>query len=99
MIKTQSIEFLSYSRDSYFLKNQIEYDQSYQFFNNKKLANELQLTAKSSDYKDIQLMSFSNPEKRLGNLRVTRLQNESSSKELWFYELTWSELPVLKKPY
>ena len=37
-------------------------------------------------------MSFSDPEKKLGNLRVTRLQNENNSKELWFYELTWSEI-------
>ena len=28
----------------------------------------------------------------MGNLRVTRLQNENNSKELWFYELTWSEI-------
>jgi len=58
----------------------------------EKLSNELKLTAKSSNYKDIQLMSFSDPEKKLGNLRVTRLQNENSSRELWFYELTWSEI-------
>ncbi|MGZ8902409.1 MAG: hypothetical protein ACXW0H_02530 [Methylobacter sp.] len=58
----------------------------------EKLSNELKLTAKSSNYKDMQLMSFSDPEKRLGNLRVTRLQNENSSRELWFYELTWSEI-------
>ena len=37
-------------------------------------------------------MSFSDPDKKLGNLRVTRLQNENNSKELWFYELTWSEI-------
>jgi hypothetical protein len=58
----------------------------------EKLSNELKLTAKSSSYKDIQLMSFSDPEKKLGNLRVTQLQNENTSKELWFYELTWSEI-------
>ena len=58
----------------------------------EKLANELKLTAKSSNYKDMQLMSFSDPEKKLGNLRVSRLQNENSSRELWFYELTWSEI-------
>ena len=58
----------------------------------EKLAKELKLTAKSSNYKDIQMMSFSDPEKKLGNLRVTRLQNENSSKELWFYEVTWSEI-------
>ena len=58
----------------------------------EKLANELKLTAKASAYKDIQLMSFSDPEQKLGNLRVTRLQNENSSQGLWFYELTWSEI-------
>jgi len=58
----------------------------------EKLSNQLKLTAKSSSFKDIQLMSFSDPEKKLGNLRVTRLQNENKSKELWFYELTWSEI-------
>jgi hypothetical protein len=58
----------------------------------EKLAGELKLTAKSSYFKDIQLMSFSDPEKKLGNLRVIRLQNENNSKELWFYELTWSEI-------
>jgi hypothetical protein len=30
-------------------------------------------------------------------LRVTRLQNENSSKELWFYELTWSEITRAQK--
>ena len=58
----------------------------------EKLSNQLKLSAKSSSFKDIQLMSFSDPEKKLGNLRVTRLQNENKSKELWFYELTWSEI-------
>ncbi len=62
-----------------------------------KLVDELKLTAKSSTYKDIQLMSFSDPEKRLGNLRVSRLQNEDSSRELWFYELTWSEITRAQK--
>ena len=63
----------------------------------EKLAHELKLTAKASAYKDIQLMSFSNPDKKLGNLRVTRLQNENSSQELWFYELTWSEITRAQK--
>ncbi len=58
----------------------------------EKLANELHLTAKSSSYKDIKLMSFSDPEEKLGDLRISRLQNENGSKELWFYELTWSEI-------
>ena len=58
----------------------------------EKLAKELKLTAKESNYKEIQLMSFSDPDQKLGNLRVTRLQNEDNSKDLWFYELAWSEI-------
>ncbi|WP_262964680.1 hypothetical protein [Methylobacter psychrophilus] len=58
----------------------------------EKLANELHLTAKSSSYKDIKLMSFSDPEEKLGDLRISRLQDENGNKELWFYELTWSEI-------
>ena len=58
----------------------------------EKLAKELNLSAKVSNYKEIQLMSFSDPDEKLGNLRVTRLQNADSSKELWFYELAWSEI-------
>jgi hypothetical protein len=55
----------------------------------EKLATELKLTAKASTFKDIKLMSANEP---LGELRITRLQNENNSKELWFYELTWSEI-------
>ncbi len=55
----------------------------------EKLAKELKVTAKISNYKDIKLMSSNDP---LGELRVTRLQNENNSKELWFYELSWSEI-------
>jgi hypothetical protein len=55
----------------------------------EKLAKELKVTAKISNYKDIKLMSANDP---LGELRVTRLQNENNSKELWFYELSWSEI-------
>ena len=55
----------------------------------EKLAAELKLTAKASTYKDIKLMSANEP---LGELRISRLQNENNSKELWFYELTWSEI-------
>ncbi len=57
-----------------------------------KLSKELKLTAKASRYKDIQLMSFSDPDKKLGNLRVSRLQNHEATKDMWFYELTWSEI-------
>ena len=62
----------------------------------EKLAKELKLTAKVSNYKEIQLMSSSEPEDRLGHLRVTRLQ-DAGGKELWFYELTWSEITRSQK--
>lgn len=62
-----------------------------------KLSKQLKMTAKSTQYKDIKLMSFSNVDQKLGNLRVTRLQNQESNKELWFYELTWSEITKDKK--
>ena len=58
----------------------------------EKLAKELDISAKVSNYKNIKLFSSLAPDKDLGNLRITRFQNENTSKELWFYELTWSEI-------
>jgi hypothetical protein len=63
----------------------------------EKLAKELGVTAKSSTYKDIQLVSPVEPEKNLGNLRITQLGNADGSKELLFYELTWSEITRAQK--
>lgn len=58
----------------------------------EKLAKALGVSDISSRYKDIALFSLLQPEKNLGNLRVVRLQNANKTKELWFYELTWSEI-------
>lgn len=63
----------------------------------EKLAKEVGVTAKSSTYKDIQLVSPVQPEKNLGNLRITQLKNADDSKELLFYELTWSEITRTQK--
>ena len=63
----------------------------------EKLAKELDVTAKSSTYKDIQLVSPVEPEQNLGNLRITQLKNADGSKELLFYELTWSEITRSQK--
>ncbi|MSP28317.1 MAG: hypothetical protein EXR80_07885 [Methylococcales bacterium] len=63
----------------------------------EKLAKELDVAAKSSTYKDIQLVSPVQPEKNLGNLRITQLKNADGSKELLFYELTWSEITRAQK--
>ncbi len=58
----------------------------------EKLAAQLDLTVRSKRYKDISLTSFRDQDKKLGNLRVTRLLNKQRSKELLLYELTWSEI-------
>lgn len=63
----------------------------------EKLAKELDVTAKSSTYKDIRLVSPVEPEQNLGNLRITQLKNADDSKELLFYELTWSEITRAQK--
>ncbi|MGR8935185.1 MAG: hypothetical protein ACU837_12460 [Gammaproteobacteria bacterium] len=64
----------------------------------EKLAKELDLTVRSSKYKDIALTQpppF--PPMNLGNLRITRLLSADQSKELLFYELTWSEITRAQK--
>jgi hypothetical protein len=64
----------------------------------EKLGGELNVTAKQSAYRDIKLSSPLAPKKDMGNLRITRLQNEDGTKELLFYELTWSEITRSEKP-
>lgn len=63
----------------------------------EKLAKELGVSDKINHSKTIQLFSVLDPEKNLGQLRITRLQNAKETKELWFYELTWSEITRAEK--
>lgn len=58
----------------------------------EKLAKQLGLNIRSANQKNIELAAPLVPGKKLGNLRVTHLLNEENSKELIFYELTWSEI-------
>ncbi len=58
----------------------------------EKLAAQLDLTVRSKYHKDISLTSFVDQDKKLGNLRITRLLDRQRSRELLFYELTWSEI-------
>ncbi|OQK18348.1 hypothetical protein AU255_11185 [Methyloprofundus sedimenti] len=58
----------------------------------EKLAAELNLTVKSSRYKEINLVDTEFPDTKLGILRVRRLLNEDQSQEMLFYELTWSAI-------
>ena len=58
----------------------------------EKLSTELGLKLKSSRYKEIKLTHPEYPGVDLGELRVRRLMNEDHSREMLFYELTWSAI-------
>ncbi len=62
-----------------------------------KLARELGLNVRNRNYKNISLTDPFDQSKKLGNLRVHRLSNEEATKELLFYELTWSEITEEEK--
>jgi len=63
----------------------------------EKLAKELGLTVMSSRYKEfrITIPEFAND--NLGVLRIKRLLNEDESRELLFYEYTWTEITAQEK--
>ena len=56
----------------------------------ENLALKLGLDVFSRRDKDITLIDPDDRKTVIGNLRVTRMQNEEASKDLIFYELTWS---------
>lgn len=58
----------------------------------EKLAKQLNLNVRSEIDKNIELNAPLFPDKNIGNLRVTHLLNETTGKELTFYELTWSAI-------
>jgi replicative DNA helicase len=63
----------------------------------EKLAKELDLPVMSVQVKNIALTSRTDASKNLGNLRISRLLNKDKSKELLFYELTWSVITAKQK--
>jgi len=63
----------------------------------EKLAKELDLPVMSTQYKNITLTSRLDTSKNLGNLRINRLLSKDRSKELLFYELTWSVITAKQK--
>lgn len=58
----------------------------------EKLAKELGLNSRLGVYKDITLISPTDPQQKLGTLRATHLLNEETGQKLSFYELTWSDI-------
>ncbi|MCK5191332.1 MAG: hypothetical protein KAR12_14900 [Methylococcales bacterium] len=63
----------------------------------EKLAKELDMPVRNSRYKEIQLTHPRFPDKELGVLRIKRLLNEDETKELLYYELTWSDITAQEK--
>ena len=63
----------------------------------EKLAKELDLPVMSAKYKTISLTSRLDSSKNLGNLRISRLLSKDRSRELLFYELTWSAITAKQK--
>ncbi|MGR9037275.1 MAG: hypothetical protein ACU83O_11920 [Gammaproteobacteria bacterium] len=61
----------------------------------EKLAKQLNLNVRSEIDKNIELNAPLFPDKNIGNLRVTHLNNEETGRELTFYELTWS---IISRP-
>jgi hypothetical protein len=63
----------------------------------EKLAAELDLPVMSAQKKNITLTSIHDNSKNLGNLSIVRLLSKDRSKELMFYELTWSAITAKQK--
>ncbi len=63
----------------------------------EKLAKELNLPVMESPYKELTLTDTDDPSKNLGNLRLNRLLSKDRSRELLFYELTWSSISQSEK--
>lgn len=58
----------------------------------ENLATYLGLDVLSRRPKDIVLINPTDGKTPIGNLRITRMENEDGSKDMLFYELTWSEI-------
>jgi hypothetical protein len=63
----------------------------------EKLAKELDLPVMESPFKELTLSDAQAPSKDLGNLRLNRLLSKDRSRDLLFYELTWSSISETEK--
>jgi len=63
----------------------------------ESLAKELKLDHISKRTRNFSLTSPFDTSKKLGNLRINRLLNEDQTREMLFYELTWSEITASDK--
>lgn len=63
----------------------------------ENLAHQLDLTLAGKRFKEIALAEPADSTKKLGKLRVNRLLSKDRTKELLFYELSWSEITAGEK--
>lgn len=63
----------------------------------QNLANNIGMNVISRQSKNIKLLDPSDHQTPIGNLRITFWQNEEASKNMLFYELTWSEITTPDK--
>jgi hypothetical protein len=63
----------------------------------ENLMKELDMSVITLPQKDLTLAEVEDPSKDLGNLRLTRLFNKDQTRELLFYELTWSSISEVEK--
>ena len=63
----------------------------------ENLMRELELPEMATPYKELTLSDPWFPSKNLGNLRLTRLLSKDQTRELLFYELTWSSISDTEK--
>ncbi len=63
----------------------------------EKLSKQLNLTVSARQPKNLSLVFPSKTTKPLGNLRIHRLLNKDRTKEMQFYELSWSEITAEDK--
>lgn len=63
------------------------------------LSKALNLTVLSRSPKDIILIDPDDPDTVIGNLRVTRMRDETRKHDLLFYELTWSDITTPHKSF
>jgi hypothetical protein len=63
----------------------------------EKLSKALDLPVMSFPYKELTLSDLDDPSKNLGNLRLNQLLSKDRSRELLYYELTWSNITEAEK--
>lgn len=74
-----------------------EHSQGYSTRMSENLASALNLNVVNARFKEITIITERYPDEDLGKLRIQRYANEDDTKEMLFYELTWSPISAKEK--